>query len=327
MASLDSLTDPQRATLQLLLKRGKSYAEIAELLKLDTGAVQSRAQDAVSALGPDTPQIGADHRGEIADFLLGQQSASRRAATREYLEDSADGRAWARAVAAALRPLAGDGGLPDIPSEPAEVDQAFEALDRRMERQQQVASSSVLGGRIFFGALGLLVAVGLIIAFGIIPSDDPKDPATSTVVRTSAAPNETPEVIAQGVLKPPRGSSSKANGETGIVRYVTAGQYKLLVAAKKLDPAPAAHAYGVWLYTSPSDALFVGFPKAAVSSKGELNVVAPLSPDTRNYREVLLTQETIEKPQKPGKIVLRGALLVRAAPQQGQTQTQTQTTG
>jgi hypothetical protein len=322
MASLDSLTDPQRATLQLLLKRGKSYAEIAELLKLDAGAVQTRAQEAVGALGPDGPAIGAEHRGEIADFLLGQQSASRRAATREILEDSADARAWARAVAAALRPLAGDGGLPDIPSEPAEVDQAFEALDRRKARQQEVAKSSALGGRIFFGALGLLVAIGVIIAFGILPKDDKaNDTATSTVVRTTAA--DRPGVVAEGTLRPPAGSSSAADGQAGIVVYVPSRKYKLLLIAKKLPPAPAKTAYGVWLYTSPSDAVFVGFPKAAVSSTGDLSVVADLSPDTRTYREVLLTRETVEKPVKPGKVILRGALVVQSAPQPGLTQTQT----
>jgi hypothetical protein len=319
MASLDSLTDPQRATLQLLLKRGKSYAEIAELLKLDAGAVQTRAQEAVGALGPESP-IGAEHRGEIADFLLGQQSASRRAATREVLEDSADARAWARAVAAALRPLAGDDGLPDIPSEPAEVDQAFEALDRRKARQRQVANSSVLGGRIFFGALGLLVALGIIVAFGIIPKDDDaNDAATSTVVRTTAA--DRPGVVAEGTLLPPAGSSSAADGQAGIVVYVPSRKYKLLLIAKKLQPAPAKTAYGVWLYTSPSDAVFVGFPKAAVSSTGDLSVVADLSPDTRTYREVLLTRESVEKPVKPGKVILRGALVVKTTPQQGQTQT------
>jgi hypothetical protein len=323
MASLDSLTDPQRATLQLLLKRGKSYAEIAELLKLDAGAVQTRAQEAVGALGPASPAIAAERRNEIADFLLGQQSASRRAATREALEDSADARAWARAVAAALRPLAGDGGLPDVPAEPAEVDQAFEALDRREARQREVANSSVLGGRIFFGALGLLVAIGIVVAFGILPKDDSSgDSATSTVVRTPTTADR-PGVVAEGTMRPPTGSGSAATGQTGIVVYVPSRKYKLLLIAKKLQPAPARTAYGVWLYTSPSDALFVGFPKAAVSSTGDLSVVADLSPDTRTYREVLLTRESAEKPQKPGKVVLRGTLVVKTAPQQGQTQTQT----
>src|ERR1044072_3214814 len=102
MAGLDTLNDLQRATLQLLLKQGKSYDEIAALLKTDPSAVQSRAHEAVAALGPSKPDIGEDRRREIADYLLGQQTASRRAATRAYLEDSADGRTWSRAVAGAL---------------------------------------------------------------------------------------------------------------------------------------------------------------------------------------------------------------------------------
>src|SRR5436190_6378972 len=131
MASLDSLTDLQRATLQLLLKQGKSYDEIAALLRTSSSAIQPRAHAAVSAIGPASPDIGEDRRREVADYLLGQQTASRRAATREYLEDSADGRGWARSVAGALRPMAGD-DLPEIPAEPAEVDEAFEALDKRV---------------------------------------------------------------------------------------------------------------------------------------------------------------------------------------------------
>src|SRR3954447_14892984 len=124
MSSLDSLNDLQRATLQLLLKQGKSYDEIAALLRTSSSAIQTRAHEAICALGPDVARIGEDRRHEIGDYLLGQQTASRRAATREYLEDSADGRAWARAVAGALRPLADD-DLPEIPAEPAEVDKAF----------------------------------------------------------------------------------------------------------------------------------------------------------------------------------------------------------
>src|SRR3990170_3092912 len=108
MASLDSLSDGQRAVLQLLLRQNKSYDDLAGLLKTDADAVRARARGAVSALGPDPAGIDGDRRDEIADYLLGQQSASRRAATREYLGGSAAGRSWARKVAAALAPLGGD---------------------------------------------------------------------------------------------------------------------------------------------------------------------------------------------------------------------------
>ena len=313
MASLDSLTDPQRAILQLLLKRGKSYEEIATLLKSDAGSVQRRAHEAVTALGPERPDIGEERRHEIADYLLGQQTASGRAASREYLEDSAEGRTWARNVAGALRPLGGE-SLPEIPSAPAEVDTAFEALDRRTERQQQVARSSQLGTKILFGAIGLAVAVGLILVLGIFDGGDGDDPTTSTVTRTAATtPDEEPQVIAAGNLRPRSGSSSGSSAQAAIVTYPKSKQFKLLVAAKKLDPPPEGAAYGVWLYTSASQKLFVGFPKATVTAEGNLDVVADLSPDTPNYGEVWLTTERVQSPTKPGRIVVRGKLLIATA--------------
>jgi hypothetical protein len=327
MASLDSLNDLQRATLQLLLKQGKSYDEIASLLKTSSSAVQSRAHEAVGALGPTSPDIGDDRRREIADYLLGQQTASRRAATREYLEDSADGRNWARAVAGALRPVAGD-DLPDIPAEPAEVDQAFEALDKRTARQQEVQRSSQLGTKIIFGALGLLIAVILIIVLGVFGGDDPAKPKTATVTRPArTTPSEQPRIVLQGVLRPPRGSNSKASGETAIINYQKANQFKLLIAAKDMKPAPKGSAYGIWLYNSPAQTLFIGFPKATVSDKGTLEVVADLTPQTPTYGQVLITRERESKPVKPGKLVLRARISVpQQAPATTTAPAQTQTT-
>src|SRR5919107_4743731 len=121
MGSLESLNEGQRAVLQLLLGKGKSYDEIARLLHSDPGAVRRRAHGAVDALGPDGSEVSADRRHEIADYLLGQQTASLRAATREYLEGSAPGRAWARSAATGLAAFAGDDALPDIPAEREEV--------------------------------------------------------------------------------------------------------------------------------------------------------------------------------------------------------------
>ncbi|MDX6720176.1 MAG: hypothetical protein QOJ63_2430 [Solirubrobacteraceae bacterium] len=339
MATLQSLSEPQRAILQLLLKQGRSYEQISTLLKSDATAVQARAHEAVAALGPQTPDVGADRRREVADYLLGQQTAAQRAATREYLEDSPDGRAWARAVATELAPLAGD-AAPDIPADPpakvdqapakvdqapAEVDPASEPPDPRAARHAEVQRGSLLGTRIIFVALGLLVALGVILAFGILPGDD-KKPTTATVTRTApkAAADEKPQVIAQAVLRPPSGSSAGASAPTAIVRYASTNRFNLLIAAKKLTPARKGTAYGVWLYTSPSDALFVGFPKGAVTDAGDLDVLADLSPDTRNYREVLITREHVARPKRPGRIVLRGKLVVGAPAQQSQSQTPTQ---
>jgi hypothetical protein len=324
VATLDELNDRQRAILQLLLKQDKSYDDIAALLKTSSSSVQARAQEAVSALGPDAADVDADRRSELADYLLGQQSASRRAATREYLDDSAAGRGWARDVAAALRPIAGD-ALPEIPAEVAEVDEAFAALRRRNARKQDVARSSQLGTKLLFIGAGLVVAIVLILALGIFNGDDGGGgPRTTTVTRTT--PTETPAAVAEGVMRPPSGSSSKASAQMGIIFYESANTYKLLIAAKGLKPAPTGSAYGVWLYTDRNNLLFVGFPKGKIDSNGELQVVADLSPNTRTYRDVLITRERVEAPTQPGEIVLRGVLRVAKSAATGTATTPTTTT-
>ena len=95
MARIDDLPADQRAALQLLLKQGRSYDEIAQLLRIDESAVRERARAALDALGPeDVDDLELADQDEIADYLLGQQTASQRAEVRRFLEGSAPGRAW-----------------------------------------------------------------------------------------------------------------------------------------------------------------------------------------------------------------------------------------
>ena len=54
MASLDTLPADQRAVLSLVLERGKSYDEIAQMLSIDRAAVRDRALKAFDAIGPQT---------------------------------------------------------------------------------------------------------------------------------------------------------------------------------------------------------------------------------------------------------------------------------
>ena len=74
MASLDSLPADQRAVLQLVLQRGRSYDEIAGMLSIDRAAVRDRALAAFDALGPET-DVEPDQRALICDYLLGQLPA------------------------------------------------------------------------------------------------------------------------------------------------------------------------------------------------------------------------------------------------------------
>jgi hypothetical protein len=332
MASIESLNDGQRAVLQLLLRQGKSYDHLAVLLKSDPAGVRGRARGAVAAVAPDAGEIGDDRRDEISDYLLGQQTASQRAATREYLESSPAGRSWARAAATALEPIGGD-TLPDIPAEREEVAEAFDALDRRTARQEEVQKSSQLGTRLIYAGIGVVLAIAIILAFKLGGGDDPATTASTatTPSTTNANVQTTPtgdqfEVVAQGTLTPPKDGDANATGQVAIVRFPDNNQFRLALQATGLTPSSArGSAYGVWLYTSDDKKQFLGFPDKRVGKDGKLETVSDLSPDTPAYGAVLLTRETADQPTTPGKLILV-ARMVTATEQAQQQQTQTQTT-
>jgi hypothetical protein len=120
MASLDTLPPDQRAVLQLVLQRGRSYGEIARVLSIDTAAVRQRALSALEALGPGT-RTAPERREEISDYLLGQLPAAAAERARGRIAASPLERAWARVVASELAPLAAT-PLPEIPTTEAEAE-------------------------------------------------------------------------------------------------------------------------------------------------------------------------------------------------------------
>ena len=54
MGALDNLPPDQRAVLQMVLQRGRSYDEIASVLSIDRAAVRQRALDGFDAITPPT---------------------------------------------------------------------------------------------------------------------------------------------------------------------------------------------------------------------------------------------------------------------------------
>jgi hypothetical protein len=331
MAPLDSLDDGQRAVLQLLLRQGKSYDDLAGMLKTDPAGVRTRARSAIAAVGPDASAIGTDSRDEIADYLLGQQTASQRAATREYLDSSPAGRSWARAAATALSPIGGD-ALPDIPAEREEVAETFDALDRPTARQEEVQRSSQLGTRLIYAGVGVVLAIAIILALSL-GGDDGGNTASTTPGTTNGGSATTStgdrfDVIAQGSLRAPDGGDADAKGQVAIVRFPDNDQFRFALSASGLPPSSTrGSAYGVWLYTSKDKNRFLGFPDSTVGKDGKLETVSDLSPDTPNYGAVLLTRETAESPKQPGRIVLIGRMVTATEiEQQQRTQTQTTTT-
>ena len=231
MASLDRPQRPPARHLQLLLKQGKSYDEIADAAEDRRRArVQSRAHEAVAALGPDQPghRRRPPPRGRRLPARPADRLAPRRDARvpRGLRRRAAAGRAPSPARCARSPATR----LPEIPAEPAEVDEAFEALDKRTARQEEVQRSSQLGTKILFGALGLS-------SRSCSSSCSASSTATTTPRprrRPSPAPpgrrrRETPRRRPAGRAAPAaRARTPRPRRETAIVNYQNANQFKLL---------------------------------------------------------------------------------------------------
>src|SRR3954471_19057175 len=82
--SLDALAPDQRAVVQLVLQQDRSYEELAGLLGISADAVRERAHKGLARL-VDPGSVPDDQRGDISDYLLGQQSVSGREQTRSLL--------------------------------------------------------------------------------------------------------------------------------------------------------------------------------------------------------------------------------------------------
>ena len=114
MTPLDDLPAEQRAVLELVLKRGRTYDEIAALLSIDRAGVRQRALTGLDALGPST-SVPPERRALITDYLLGQLPERVSEQVAQRLATEASDRAWARVIASELSPVAAT-PLPRIPT-------------------------------------------------------------------------------------------------------------------------------------------------------------------------------------------------------------------
>jgi hypothetical protein len=116
MATLDQLPAEQRAIVELVVQRGRSYETLADVLQVPSERVRELARDALVELSPRTAnRVDADRRGQIADYLMRQQAPDAERATREYLKRSEPARAWALSLLDSLDPLYPNGNAPSVP--------------------------------------------------------------------------------------------------------------------------------------------------------------------------------------------------------------------
>src|SRR4051812_32461473 len=139
MATLDQLPAEQRAIVELVVQRGRSYGALAEVLQVPSERVRELARDALTELSPRTAaRVEAGWRGQVADYLLGQQAAEEARATRDYLKRSETARAWALSLLDSLDPLYPNGAAPAVPEgDEQEETAAITAEDRIRERARK----------------------------------------------------------------------------------------------------------------------------------------------------------------------------------------------
>jgi hypothetical protein len=139
MATLDQLPPEQRAIVELVVQRGRSYQTLAEVLQVPQARVRELAREALTELSPRTAsRVDIDRRGQVADYLMRQQSPDEERATRDYLKQSEPARAWALSLLDSLDPLYENGAAPSVP-EPAEAAAAATVEDRLRTRERERA--------------------------------------------------------------------------------------------------------------------------------------------------------------------------------------------
>ena len=342
MASIDSLPADQRAVLELVLRRGRSYDEIARLLSIDRAGVRQRALAAFDALGPKT-RVAADRRALIADYLLDALPGGVAEEVRDHLGTSASERAWARAIASELQTLS-EHELPEIPANghrqstagerrkppragkaPATTEAAPKrgpeaevpvaaALSNGSPRPKPPHAASRLGGAVLLAVVAA-VALALVLVFVVFNGSSPRHPAArhtahhaapTHAATTTTASSASPKLLAQISLATPSGARTP-DGRA----YVVSVQHQLglLVAARGLTPNTKhpPNSYALWLYNSASDSHILGFVTPAVGKNGSFNVPAPLPTNASHYRMLVVTLETVSNPKHPGRIVLEGS--------------------
>jgi hypothetical protein len=312
MATFDQLSDEQRAIVELVLQQGKSYDELSDLLGLPERRVRELARDALVDLAPLSARgVEEDWRGQLADYVLGQQAGPEVTASRGHLRRSEAARIWTRSLLDSLEQLYPNGDLPAIPegergrergsrrrpaaSEPDRAAGATTAGEAIKRRRVMAA-----GGVIALLAIGILVWPGGVLTGG--DDDEGRAASGSGGSGTEGASGGDPAIRAQ------------TQGQAIIAEQ--GGKTQIIVTATGLEPSTRRTAYQVWLYNSEQDRKSLG--ATVTDQQGNLQSGTQLPADYRQYSFIDLTSVSVQgsdqQDLQTGPSVLRGLLELREKP-------------
>jgi hypothetical protein len=287
MSRLDDLPPDQRAVLMLLVRQGKSQAEIAEMLGIPPDAVRDRARAALDALSQE-------------------QRSEPRGATRM---PAGNGGTQTRAARGAGAPAPTPTPPPAQPPRAAPV-----RLDTGLSGS---LPSSRRGGALLLAALAVIVVVAVILITsggGSNKASSTQSANTNTGTATTPSTSKTapssststtagkPTLDKQIALTSPEPNSKTV----GLAEVLSEGSKRAFYIAAEHLPPSNGFFYAVWLYNSPTSSVALG-KIPPVGSNGQAQGGALLPANAGEYREMLLTRETNEHATKPGPVVLSGA--------------------
>jgi hypothetical protein len=297
VATFDKLSAEQRAIIELVLQRGKSYSELSDLLGMPETRVRELARDALVSLSPiSAGGVEEDWRGQLADYVLGQQTGPESTATRGHLRRSEAARTWSRSLLDSLDTLY-DGSLPTIPD--GERGGRAERRPRRAREEAEPqpdkelspeAQAAVRRRRTIGAALAgaaLLALIVLVWPVGLLTGSDDKSGSGSNASTTPQPGN---------------------NGPAGIAIVASRdGKRQVIVQAAKLPANKPREAYEVWLYNSPKDARSLG--AQVTDQRGTFQGAGPLPSDYQRFQYVDVSREPINQDRThSGNSVLRGKI-------------------
>jgi hypothetical protein len=324
MAAFESLPPDQRAVLQLILAQGRSYDDLASVLRITPEHVRARAMAGARTLAGGGP--GGGPQGRVVDYLLGQLPFSDRLAVRAQLASDPALRAWALALSRELEPVATE-ALPEVPKpaeEKVEAERMEEAEAAAPGATPQEAGApaegesrrSLLGGALLLAGLAVLVVV-LVVALTSGGSDD-STPATGSPSTSTAASSTTPTSTTT------TGTAAQTLGQANLTA-TTSGSRALAVARLQVQGSsagfdinaqglsPKANAYfAVWVAGAGGKTQFLGAVLNKDVKGGRFRRVAPVPSNISDYNQMIISSEPItssqQTPSKPTSVVLRGPL-------------------